>query len=138
MHAFVPSRGELIVQYVDFSAKYGVGYKLANGSYGVLFNDSTKIVLDPSMFHLDYYQRGGSQQHTEDRRDSHTLFNYPQAINKKVILLQHFKSYLDGNVKFKPIPCSFNQDKQPARVLQPEDTVYLKKWKLQKKDGNPL
>lgn len=45
---------ELIVQYVDFSSKYGMGYKLSNGSYGVLFNDSTKIILDPNCFHFEY------------------------------------------------------------------------------------
>ena len=38
----------LIVQFVDFTSKYGVGYRLSNGSYGVLFNDSTRIVLDPN------------------------------------------------------------------------------------------
>ena len=53
-------RTELIVQYVDFSSKYGMGYKLSNGSYGVLFNDSTKIVLDPNHFHFDYVQRNPS------------------------------------------------------------------------------
>ncbi len=47
-------RTELIVQYVDFSSKYGMGYKLSNGSYGVLFNDSTKIILDPNLYHFDY------------------------------------------------------------------------------------
>ncbi len=30
---------------------------MKSGAYGVLFNDSTKIVLDPNMFHFDYYQR---------------------------------------------------------------------------------
>ena len=38
-----------------------MGYKLSNGGYGVLFNDSTKIVLDPNCFHFDYIQRGTSQ-----------------------------------------------------------------------------
>jgi polo-like kinase 1 len=42
---------------VDFSSKYGMGYKLSNGAYGVLFNDSTKIVLDPNHYHFDYIQR---------------------------------------------------------------------------------
>lgn len=50
-------RSELIIQFVDFSSKYGMGYKLSNGSYGVLFNDSTKIILDPNQFHFDYIQR---------------------------------------------------------------------------------
>lgn len=35
---------ELIIKFVDFSTKYGLGYKMSNGAYGVLFNDSTKIV----------------------------------------------------------------------------------------------
>jgi len=37
---------EIVTKFVDFSSKYGMGYKLSNGTYGVLFNDSTKIVLD--------------------------------------------------------------------------------------------
>jgi len=48
---------EIILKYVDFSSKYGMGYKLNNGSYGVLFNDSTKIVLDANCFHFDYVHR---------------------------------------------------------------------------------
>ena len=55
-----PIEGEfkhIVVQYVDYSTKYGVGYKLSNGQYGVLFNDSTKIVLDHNQFHFDYIQK---------------------------------------------------------------------------------
>lgn len=33
-------------KWVDFSSKYGLGYFLSNGVFGVFFNDSTKIVLD--------------------------------------------------------------------------------------------
>ena len=55
---------ELVTQFVDFSSKYGLGYKLSNGSYGVLFNDSTKIITHPNLFHFDYIEkiRTGSQQ----------------------------------------------------------------------------
>ncbi len=48
---------EIITKFVDFSSKYGMGYKLSNGTYGVLFNDSTKVVLDANLFHFDYFQR---------------------------------------------------------------------------------
>ena len=34
-------------KWVDYSSKYGLGYLLSNGSTGVFFNDSTKIVLHP-------------------------------------------------------------------------------------------
>jgi polo-like kinase 1 len=50
----------MILQYVDFSTKYGIGYKLTNGVYGVLFNDSTKIVLDPNLFDFEYIARPSS------------------------------------------------------------------------------
>lgn len=46
---------EIVTKFVDFSSKYGMGYKLSNGTYGVLFNDSTKIVLDSNLFHFDYF-----------------------------------------------------------------------------------
>ena len=86
---------ELIVQFVDFSSKYGMGYKMSNGSYGVLFNDSTKIILDANCYHFNYISRSANSQ--EDDVQYLDFFNYPKSINKKVILLQHFKSYLDGN-----------------------------------------
>jgi len=37
-----------------------------------------------------------------DRQDfvtTHTLDNYPKELQKKVTLLQHFKSYLEGDNK---------------------------------------
>jgi polo-like kinase 1 len=70
---------------VDFSSKYGMGYKMSNGAYGVLFNDSTKIVLDPNCFHFNYISRAPNSQ--EDDIQYLDFFNYPKAINKKVILL---------------------------------------------------
>ena len=36
------------VQWMDYTCKYGVGYFLSDGSCGVYFNDSTKIVQPPS------------------------------------------------------------------------------------------
>ena len=54
-------RTELVIKFVDFSSKYGLGYMLSNGSYGVLFNDSTKIILHPNLFHFDYIERSKQQ-----------------------------------------------------------------------------
>ena len=42
-----------------------MGYKLSNNSYGVLFNDSTKIILDPNQFHFDYISRASSGSEDE-------------------------------------------------------------------------
>ena len=34
----------LVQRWADYSQKYGIGYKLTNNTYGVLFNDSTSII----------------------------------------------------------------------------------------------
>lgn len=34
-----------VVNWVDYSNKYGLGYLMSNGCYGVYFNDSTKLIL---------------------------------------------------------------------------------------------
>ena len=31
---------------MDYSKKYGLGYKLSNGCSGVFFNDATKMILE--------------------------------------------------------------------------------------------
>lgn len=35
-----------VTRWVDYSDKYGLGYQLGDNSYGVLFNDGTKVILD--------------------------------------------------------------------------------------------
>lgn len=34
-----------VSKWVDYSDKYGFGFQLIDGSWGVLFNDTTKIVM---------------------------------------------------------------------------------------------
>lgn len=46
-----------VKKWVDYSAKYGMGYALSNQAMGVYFNDSTKIILDPNGHHIDYMER---------------------------------------------------------------------------------
>ena len=36
-----------ITKWIDYSSKYGLGYILNNGYYGVYFNDNTKMLLNP-------------------------------------------------------------------------------------------
>ena len=35
-----------ISKWVDYSDKYGLGYQLNNGSVGVLFNDTTRMLMN--------------------------------------------------------------------------------------------
>ena len=68
----------------------------------------------------------------DDEVHHYNFFDYPASINKKVVLLQHFKSYLDGNAKFKPLTFDFSKDNAPPRTCQ-EPLSYIKKWKRAKK-----
>jgi len=83
---------------------------LSNGSTGVFFNDSTKIILHPKstliliiikyFSYFEYMER--KQNDKQDIISQHTLSEYPKELKKKVTLLQHFKNYLEGD-KFEPI-----------------------------------
>ena len=120
---------------------------LSNGSYGVHFNDATKIILHPNLFHFDYIERpkpntanactsnGQAAESVTDQISHFDFFNYPESINKKVVLLQHFKSYLDGNQKFKPLEFQFTKENAPQRQVDEEqgNLCYVKKWKRAKK-----
>lgn len=96
----MPKEAEVWVKkWVDYSSKYGLGYFLSNEATGVFFNDSTKIVLDPNGYHFDYMERRSSDR--QDIGKEYTLTEYPKELQKKVTLLQHFRSYLEGSEKPK-------------------------------------
>lgn len=44
-------------KWVDYSTKYGLGYLLSDGSTGVYFNDSTKIILDKAGENFEYIEK---------------------------------------------------------------------------------
>lgn len=107
-----------VKKWVDYSTKYGMGYLLSNGTTGVFFNDSTKIILDSRSSRFSYVQR---QSHDKQELVSnHTLTDYPKDLQKKVTLLQHFRSYLEGeNKDTTPVDEEFGQS---------DNLVYVKKW----------
>jgi len=87
--------------WVDYTTKYGVGYLLCNGSVGVYFNDSTKIVLASDGEHFEYIDRcttvedgRGAKRRADALRQAHCLSSFPADLKKKVTLLKHFKSHL--------------------------------------------
>ena len=52
----------LISKWIDYSSKYGMGYQLSNGIFGVLFNDSTKIVISKDHYQFCYLKRESSNK----------------------------------------------------------------------------
>lgn len=63
-------------------------------SAGVYFNDSTKSVLGPEGETFQYVERRRVGNVNEHAYEMHTLSSYPEALQKKVTLLKHFRNYL--------------------------------------------
>ena len=107
-----------VSKWVDYSSKYGLGYLLCDGHIGVVFNDSTKIVLHPDQSHVEYVERrrvGGGGSY--DDKKSFELAQHPTELTKKVTLLKHFKNYL---MEHSP----------PAaeKAAAGSSAIYVKKW----------
>jgi hypothetical protein len=117
----------LISKWVDYSSKYGIGYKLSNGWYGVLYNDSTKMLLNENCFDFMYIRRESSNQKEtlHNLTDYYDFNSFPESLKKKVILLQHFKSYLDG--------VKFDVPKSAPFTRSEYNDIILKKWRRAKK-----
>jgi serine/threonine protein kinase len=92
--AGVPPPAQWVTTWVDYSAKYGLGYLLSSGVVGVYFNDSTKLVLEAGAGErIEYADRvppGGEAP----PRVIATLADYPPELKKKVTLLRHFREHL--------------------------------------------
>lgn len=52
---------------------------------------------------------------------------YPKELQKKITLLQHFWSYLEGNEKPKSM-IEKNQDVNLDKKRKVKEVVYVKKW----------
>jgi polo-like kinase 1 len=127
-----------VTRWVDYTSKYGLGYMLANGSIGVYFNDSTKIILSSNGQNFEYMERTSARAakmaalkglaSPEAQRASHTLKDFPTSLTKKVTLLKHFKSYLKGQDENRnDLPCKDEVDSLKAGSGD-ENMIFVKKW----------
>ncbi|EKF28498.1 protein kinase, putative,polo-like protein kinase, putative [Trypanosoma cruzi marinkellei] len=134
-----------VTDYADFSAKYGLCYRLSTSHTGVHFNDSTKMVWEPITGRVEYYARvkevvphnNGGVVHARDQRQAFHMETFPESLNKKVTLIKYFKSYLsrtrNGCEGVEVVRCSPYMDPTPVLLSEPhmiEDIVYVKRWLL--------
>jgi polo-like kinase 1 len=120
-----------VTKWVDYSSKYGLGYLLSDMSAGVFFNDSTKIVAEPTGGSFFYYERKAiSSNEKQDVLSQYNFTQYPKELQKKVTLLQHFKSYLEQN--YDPVEkeqlIQRNKLNKQNPNQYPIGSVYVKKW----------
>ena len=103
-------------KWVDYSNKYGLGYLLSNGAIGVVFNDSTKILIHSRREEFIYYERQSGEN--VEIGEVFDINEAPNELNKKIRLLNHFKI------------CFEEDSKREGEVNgnQNENSVYVKKW----------
>ena len=113
-----------VKKWVDYSSKYGLGYLLSNGNCGVFFNDCTKVIYNPRRDIFEYLERKNGEK--QDYMVCYPLKKYPKDMHKKVTLLLHFRSYLEG-IRAPPTVHSDDAEEIPQKQRE-EPMVYLKKW----------
>ena len=125
-----------VKKWVDYSSKYGLGYLLSNGFSGVFFNDSSKIILNPTTNQFNYIERRMTDK--QEIIYTHSMNEYPKELQKKVTLLHHFKNYLEGdnNSNEQQTPSNNQEegenkddkDKDKDKEKKDKPFTYVKKW----------
>ncbi|XP_029858057.1 serine/threonine-protein kinase PLK1 [Aquila chrysaetos chrysaetos] len=80
-----------VSKWVDYSDKYGLGYQLCDNSVGVLFNDSTRLIMYNDGDSLQYIEQNGTESYF-------TVRSYSSALNKKITLLKYFRNYMSEHL----------------------------------------
>ena len=80
-----------VSKWVDYSDKYGLGYQLCDNSVGVLFNDSTRLLLLANGDNVQYIERNGSESY-------HTMRVFPRTLTKKITLMKYFRNYMSEHL----------------------------------------
>jgi polo-like kinase 1 len=84
-----------VTKWIDYSSKYGLGYILNNGYYGVYFNDNTKMLLNPFDERFIFVERKISEK--QDSLFQFFLKDYPSDLKNKITLFIQFKKFLEEN-----------------------------------------
>lgn len=80
-----------VSKWVDYTDKYGIGYQLCDNSIGVLFNDSTKLILMPDESNFHYVLADGTEQYYKFNSD-------PEHLQKKATLFRYFRNYMNSHL----------------------------------------
>ncbi|PVD22737.1 hypothetical protein C0Q70_15993 [Pomacea canaliculata] len=105
-----------VTKWVDYSNKYGFGFQLSNDALGVLFNDTSRILMSPDGRSIQYCDLTG-------KLTPFTLDSVPDELDRKTTLLQYFARYMDEHlIQGGDLECSQHSD--PGWP----SSLYLKKW----------
>uniref|UniRef100_A0A8D0SCF1 Serine/threonine-protein kinase PLK n=1 Tax=Sus scrofa TaxID=9823 RepID=A0A8D0SCF1_PIG len=75
----------------EVSLHLPLGYQLCDNSVGVLFNDSTRLILYNDGDSLQYIERDGTESYL-------TVSSHPNSLIKKITLLKYFRNYMSEHL----------------------------------------
>lgn len=114
-----------ISKWIDYSNKYGFGFQLSDGSVGVNFNDSTRLILLANGRTLEYVDLSNHVR-------TLTTSSVSADLEKKVALLIYFGHYMDEHLKDSVRPPSSSASGPSSDGCPPAPvaggTVFLKRW----------
>lgn len=87
-----PAPKVFVVSWLDYCAKYGMGFAMSDGTVSVHFNDSSSLVLAPAKMYFDHITPDGDKVH--EHRRSYAADTYPSDLKTKVYLLHQFENYM--------------------------------------------
>ncbi|XP_044726621.1 serine/threonine-protein kinase polo isoform X1 [Chrysoperla carnea] len=76
-----------VSKWVDYSDKYGFGYQLCDEGVGVMYNDTTKLIMLANGLNVHYIGKDGVEHYM-------TVDDYPAYLEKKMKLLSYFHRYM--------------------------------------------
>ncbi|ELT95402.1 hypothetical protein CAPTEDRAFT_72562, partial [Capitella teleta] len=106
-----------VTKWVDYTNKYGFGFQLSDRSVGILFNDTTRLLLTSD----------GSTAQYNDLSNKVFTFNAhsaPHEYEKKVKLLMYFAQYMDEHLIHGGDMLNHRQQ-EPK---EPPSGIFMKKW----------
>lgn len=83
-----------IEKWIDYTNKYGIGYRTNTSHIGAYFNDSTSMILNSATSMFEYQYQETSENHKQVIKQQYSLDDYPTTLTKKITILKHFQSYL--------------------------------------------
>ncbi|XP_077547359.1 serine/threonine-protein kinase PLK1-like [Haemaphysalis longicornis] len=104
-----------ISKWADYTDKYGFGYQLCDNSIGVLFNDSTRMVLLSNKVSMMYVDPSFLERFC-------SLKKYPAGLENKVMQLEHLCNYMQQYLQ------ATGEDVAPRESDSLSSLPYLSFW----------
>lgn len=122
-----------IISYIDESRKYGIGYELNNGMYGVYFNDGAKMVSNKK--ELFYWTKEAKAEYNTYSLplNAHNYLSASNSVSVEILrakyqILNCFISEFN-HLEERKLQMKANSSNSKNNADNSEHIIYLQRWK---------